>query len=465
MSGISAASALTMSGCGMGGGSGSDVGFNELTRAEPAQLSSLCTDFFGDEESLSERLGMTVYAHETDEGQCRYESSSGLSVSLGVSEAKPDGATVYARGSTYYASLAVGGEDVPAGLFDSDTTEKLTEWLEGRANAVKDDHAEWLASLPAAEPGYASADGFAFDDSYDSAAKTLDGTLNTPAAVVHVASVTTPPYLLLADKPTRAGDASKFIVSDVTITQPEEQEVSPTYGLTYDGKPAGAATEQALESLIAATGTQLALAVPTEVKDVAITVKVGETTQAVSLLTGKVLDEGQSERLGTQVSSVSTADFTEPVITRPDGDTVSWGFGYTADYARDGNWSLTPWTAKNGWAPQGKAYFVLALTPETPEAALPLTAKDATATINGESYSATSFDPRDYTFTFLVPEGATRVRVTVSMSIDTSQLETDGYYPEWGPGYKVTTAERLTWTIDPNNVPDEESDWDSSSGG
>ena len=278
-------------------------------------------------------------------------------------------------------------------------------------------------------------------DPNTSTIETLDGTLSTPSATVHVASVAHPIFLMVDQEELAPGKDEQFVVADVTITQFDDMTVTPSYAIEYDGQPAGDAAAEALKVLVRGSSTQIALSVPTDVEDVTLVVTTGDVPQAISLLTGDVKDNGESDRLGTAVSGVSSATYTEPEILDETGELTTKYDSWYADYSKSVDWTITPWLASQGWAPSGDNHFVLDLAPVSPEAALPLTVEDATVTINGMQYAPVSYSPAEYAFTFLIPENVDRINAELRVTIDTAQLSADAWSHAWEPGWTVSPGE------------------------
>jgi len=451
---IAASALITLSGCGSSGGS---IGYNAFTRAADADMPALCEAFLGDSESVGGRFGLTLYESDMYGGACLYETNTGGQLALTVADENVDDATLYARGEKYFTAVTIVDSDGEHSGIATDKRESVTKWLEGRANAVTDDRDQWLADLPTVAPGYARSSGFYIDTTDSPEPRSLSGTLYTPAAEVYVSSLTTPHYLNIDETETAAGEDEKFLVSGVTITKYDTAEVVPEFFLTYDGEAAGADADKALNDVVVGSTTQIALSAPKDVKDVALVVKTGDSSQSISLLDGAVKDNGESARLQDAVAGVSSATFSAPEILDERGsDVYRWSSWYP-DYSKDASWSVTPWSATDGWAPEGQAHFLLTLEPVSPEAVLPLTAADAKVSINGTDYPASMFDPKTYTFHFLIPEGVARINVRAEMKVDTSQLDSDprSWNQEWGEGYSLGKNETFQWAIDPNNVPDD----------
>lgn len=445
---MAASALIALSGCASNGGS---VGYHAFTRASDADMPTICEEFFGSAESIGKRVDLTLYEGDMVGGVCAYETNIGGNLGLSIAETEVENATLYARGEKYFAALAItDAEGNDAGLA-TDKRESLTKWLELRANAVEDDYDEWLADLPAVDAGYVASNDFSLEGTDSADPKSLSGTLYTPSAEVYVSSLITPNYLYVNETETAPAKDEKFIVAGVTITQYDDMQVDPEYAITFDGQPAGEAADKALPDVIHGASSQIALSVPQGVKDVELVVTTGDSSQAVSLLTGEVKDSGESVRLASRKSSRGDGEITLPDVNRENGRTNRL-YGYFAAYEREVSWSLSPWSATDGWAPEGESYFDLTLTPNRPELVAALTAADATVTINGTQFTAQSFDPVTYAFRFLIPEGVNRISTQVRFTLPLNQA---GY----NDAVSYTGPVMLDNEIDPNHIVEDDADW------
>lgn len=428
---------------------GGTIGINQMLRASEADVPALCEEFFGDAESVGKRLDLTLYAATSGAGSCSYESSTGAAVILGVSIEKPSGADLFARGETYYASLSVYDPQTGSSAVAADKRESLTSWLESRANAVSDDYDTWIESLPTVDEGYADTTGFSIDWSSDEPTS-LQGTLVTPFADVTVSSVSAPEYLLVDGEETSAGEGQTFVVTTFSVTEQSEPPVTPEYSLTFDDAPAGDEAAAALRSMMGGSLPQMALAVPEGVSDVFLVTSTAGETQRISLTTGEADDDGRGERLAGRTSSSSYGQVTHPGVTLGDGSEGSSSFfSWRSDpYSTSASWKISPWDATDGWAEEGQVYFDLVLSPYSPEESFPLAVEDASLTVDGAEVLATAFDPKSYTYRFVVPEGSLRIQAEVRVVPDSSQFA-ESY--DWTPGSTVDGPIVYSFVIDPNN--------------
>lgn len=447
-----AVAGLGLSGCSgeVGGDSGSTVGFNEFTRASATDMPVLCEKFFGTAAQIGTRLDLTLYdGEEAAGGVCLYETNTGGSLALVISEEKPAEATLYARGENYYVILGIVDGDKETISLSPDASEKATKWLEDRVNAVTDDYDKWTAGLPATTPGFAASEGFTMEDHPDPT--DLSGTLFTPTSRVDVHSVSTPKFLYIGDDATAPAKGEKFIVASVNINPDTYRGDAPTiYAVYIDDEPAPANMNEALNNIVNKNSSQLALSVPVDAEDVTVVVTTSDTQQAISVKTGTVEDNGESELLAASVSkSVAPGTHSIPLVVDEYGDIRNKG-GYWSDQdeGAEASWSLDPWAATAGWAPKGQSYFVLQPAGNFRQVSMPLTPADATVTIAGTDYPAVAWDITN--FYFLIPDDVKTLDVEIRLTRDTSKLATDpGTYggQQWGAGWKITTPETMTWTI------------------
>ena len=186
---------ITLTGC---GGAASTTGFYAFVASEDSPMSERCSQFFGAPDSIGERLGLTLYPAQEEQGVCVYDTSDGGRVVLGLSKERLDDAQVMARGEgSFYAFLFLVTSDGSARRVEESRRTDLVSWLERRADSVEDDFDTWVAALPSVEEGYAEVGGYEIDPSAEAEQQPLDGTLRTPSATVRVTSVVRHEFLMV----------------------------------------------------------------------------------------------------------------------------------------------------------------------------------------------------------------------------------------------------------------------------
>ncbi|WP_147525123.1 hypothetical protein [Cellulomonas timonensis] len=422
--------------------------------AHDSEMLAICEGFFGDAESIGKRLGLTLYDAQRG-GECRYETNTDGELWLRVAAEKPTDVSMFARGDEYFVAIELldaNGNDLEVA---ADKQESVAKWLQDRANAVEDDYDEWLTTLPAVSSGFAAiGDDFRMgdDNSFDEAE--VNQALHTPSAVVRVHSLLTPRHVVVNGEEMVASENRRIIVPvfDVGATH---SDASQTYALYFDDVPAGAEAAQALEEVIYGAADKIALSVPKDVKDVTFVVTTGEIAQSVSLLTGEVKDNGESARLATTASGDSAAPkLIQPIVLDPEGDPVP-GFDHNWDgtYFGQTAWTMTPWSDQDEWAPAGQSYLILDLEPwqRSFQYMLPPTTADATVAVGGKDYPAVAVetDADSHVWTFLVPEGAQQLNVSIALKLDTARLASrpPSAYKSWGEGFSISQNETHLWEI------------------
>ncbi|MFC6152949.1 hypothetical protein [Nocardioides yefusunii] len=461
-----AAAGLALTSCGAAGG---EVGYNAYTTTDTNDMPQVCEEFLGSPEDVAKKLDLDIELFdEPSAGECRYVSQADDEVRFTIETDKPSSAIAFGKGEKYY--LALRAEDTEGNdlKFSSDVRKDISQWLQEKADQITDDYDEWFKGLPAVTEDYASAEA-----TYTSNYEDEDGegenqaTLFTPAGEVVLATVEKPKYLGAREVAERPADDHKFIAPILGFnfdgantdeygeeTAPEsDASVLPTFSIEVDGATRDSAKE-ALAGIVSSGATgSLVLSIPKDAKDVSLVATTGELVQKLSLLTGKIDDNGFSKTYAeNHVVGTSDGDFTAPEAKLPDGDTREIGgwSSWRADYSETMKWRYTPWDpVKQQLAPADKMFFTVILDPVSPEAVEPLTAADMTVEINGKTYKATNFDPKAYTYNFEVPKGAQRFNVTLKTKILVKELKDEYWYK---PGTTLTGPAVNTWTVDPNNV-------------
>lgn len=395
---------LLLAGCGTGAG---ETGFWQFTRASEASMPERCEELFGTTSQIGDGLGVTPTGlNEAADGTCTYDTATGGELQLIVAKKKPANAAVTVHGEVYWVGMNV-YPTVP-----SDKQQQAVDWLTERANAVYDDYETWVQELPALAKGWTEpSTGFSTPADSNNV-KTIDATMTTPAGSVSVISTEQPAYVTVDGEDHRAVEGERLYVFSLEVLRNEDLS---SYRVEVDNVN----SKKATAALVSDTETghaTLGISVPEDTKNVTLAATTGDTTQRISLLTGKIDDDGLSDQLATARSGLTDAVITEPDTRDADGEVTTWNGYIVAPYAKQCEWELTTWD--QGVAPDNQAFLKVRLAPDETTNARALTAADADAAVNGQKYPATNWDPKSYTYTFLVPAKTDRITVTMKATLN-----------------------------------------------
>ncbi|NUU19475.1 hypothetical protein HP550_19680 [Cellulomonas humilata] len=453
---LGAGAALSLSAC-ASDGDGSAIGFNEITRAQSDTLTSACEQFYGEPKQVASRLGLSLeleYAPDgSANGTCEYTSQYDDTIDLVVSEKKPEGDLVRAKGEKYYVALYTrdsSGNDWPG----IENVDKAKKWLESRAKAVTEDYDTWLASLDPADGEFAArGDQFRTEEAGES------GALTTPGSTVTVLPLGTADYVVVDGTYLRPADGQRFVFADLTVVDDARSTNELAYELRVDGQPAGDAAQEVLAGATADGATaSLCISVPKGAADVSLVAAIGGAAQAISLLTAEIEDDGRSELLQKDFAGGADAELMFPREVEADGETSGWSNGsWSRAYSTSAAIAAQAFSSvAQEWAPEGQRFLGLTLDPDSPEDSAALTLADATVTINGQAYPALTWDPELSLFRFLIPSDPARVQIELKVTPDVSRLSN-----AWGTvDYTLDGPVTYEWIVDPSQLRADTTDED-----
>lgn len=465
---------VAFSACSSDGDAAGAIGYNAYLAASGQERVGLCRTFLGSSEGIAKRLDLDVELFEEFEPSgCAYRSQANDIVFFSISEDRPDQTLAFGKGETYYLGMWAVAPDGKRVLLDERARKDLSDWLQGRAQAIEDDYEEWYAGLTTLDTDFvAGGDEYAADAEYaadedaggtQASAERKRATLRTPAGSINVdAAGQGPDFLGSRTDARRPPPGHKILATSVELVFPDATsgewyesaagfEELPTPATEVTVEVNGVLHERATGLVsgfpIKGGAAPLILVVPDDVDDVALVATTGEFAQRVSLLTGEIDDDGFTERYeSAHKADVAYGSVDEPRVRWPDGSAFQVEPNlWPPSYGSVMRWRYSPW---HSWlqrpAAQDAMYFAVQLMPESPEKAEPLRASDMTAEVDGVRYQAVDFDAGSYVYTFELPRGAHQADVELRTTIKVAQHKDSLWYR---PGVRVIEQPVNRWSV------------------
>lgn len=376
-----AASAVT--GCSSDNGGALDL--YAAQTASPADLAGMCSRWLGTDDQVSKRIGATVafdLARAQGSGRCAYSSMSGDEFTVDFAADPAGDSSVIASG----VGVSMVAFRLDSGSVPIDKLDGLSEWIDGRAAAVVDDHDAWLASLPQADPDtwltLPYSDLMVLDGLDPQQLRQRDalGTMTVPNGTVTTYGTLESQVARVDGTLTRAPDGGAFVVVGLNG---EDQGSSADVRLEFG---ADASLDVSWESLASAdaegSGSAWVAVAGSADRDVRAVVALDGVDQQIDVATGKLSDPGLSEEIAR--SAQSSVDASEAVAPRWFYIRDAGYFHKAGDIAQETESTrLYPfsrtivtetaaWLESENWAPAEARWLRITLSPREMESTYPV---------------------------------------------------------------------------------------------